>query len=89
MFHSTELNRKINHIHEKSLRIAYRDYNSSVNDLLKKEKSVCNLRSQRDFFHKYHQYHKIWFEFIKRFCIKNLEHDTCRKSASDEMLKIK
>ena len=32
MFHGREINRKINHIHERSLRIAYRDYNSSFKD---------------------------------------------------------
>ena len=41
MFHRRELNRKINHIHERSLRIVCKDYNSSFNDLLKKNKSVC------------------------------------------------
>ena len=41
MFHSRELNKKINHIHERSLRIVYKDYNSFFNDLLKKDKSVC------------------------------------------------
>ena len=40
MFHSREVNRKINHLHERSLCIVYRDYNSSFNDLLKKDKSV-------------------------------------------------
>ena len=41
MFHGREINRKINHIHEKSLRIVYGDYNSSFKDLLKKDNSVC------------------------------------------------
>ena len=41
MFHGRKINRKINHIHERSLRIAYRDYNSSFKDLLKKDNSVC------------------------------------------------
>ena len=41
MFHGRELNRKINHMHERSLRIIYRDYNSSFNDLIKKDTSVC------------------------------------------------
>ena len=41
MFHGREINRKINHIHERSLRIVYRDYNSSFKDLLKKDNSVC------------------------------------------------
>ena len=41
MFHGREINRKINHIHERSLRIVYRDYNSSFKDLLQKDNSVC------------------------------------------------
>ena len=40
MFHGREMNRKIIHIHERSLRIVYRDYNSSFKDLLKKDNSV-------------------------------------------------
>ena len=44
MFHGEELNRNVNHIHEKSLHVAHKDYNSSFNDLLKKDKSVCNHR---------------------------------------------
>ena len=39
--HDRELNRKINHIHERFLRIDDKDYSSSFNDLLKKDKSVC------------------------------------------------
>ena len=38
MFHGKEINRKINHIHERSLCIVHRDYNSSFKDLLKKAK---------------------------------------------------
>ena len=41
MFHDTEINRKINHMHERSRRIFYRNYNSSFKDLLKKDNSVC------------------------------------------------
>ena len=41
MFHGRKLNRKINHIHERSLRILYGDYKSSFTELLKKDKSVC------------------------------------------------
>ena len=36
MFHSRELNRKINHINERALRIIDRDNNSSFTELLKK-----------------------------------------------------
>ena len=41
MFRGRETNRKINLIHERSLCIGYRDYNSSFKDLLKKDNSVC------------------------------------------------
>ena len=41
MIHGIEINRKINHIYERSLRIVYRDYYSSFKDLLKKVNSVC------------------------------------------------
>ena len=41
MFCSRELNRKINHIHEKGLRLVYQDYTTSFKDLLAKDESVC------------------------------------------------
>ena len=41
MFHGREINRKINHIPERSLRIVYRDYNNTFKDLLKKDNYVC------------------------------------------------
>ena len=41
MFHGREINTKINHIHEISLRIVYIDYKSSFKDLPKKNNSVC------------------------------------------------
>ena len=40
MFHSRYLNNKINKIHERALRIAYKDYESSFNTLLEKDTSV-------------------------------------------------
>ena len=40
MFCSRRLNRRINHIHERALRLVYDDYVSSFSDLLKKDKSV-------------------------------------------------
>ena len=41
MFHTRELNRKINHIHECGLRIIYSDNSSSFTELIKKYNSVC------------------------------------------------
>jgi len=40
MFHSRHLNNKINKIHERALRIAYKDYVSSFDILLERDKSV-------------------------------------------------
>ena len=39
MFHSRSVNNKINHLHERSLRIVYKDNISSFEDLLKKDRS--------------------------------------------------
>ena len=41
MFYPRDLNRKVNHIHQRALRIVYRDNSSSFTELLKKENSVC------------------------------------------------
>ena len=38
--HSRKLNRRINHIHERGLRIVYQDYSSSFEELLKINESV-------------------------------------------------
>ena len=40
MFCSREMNKKINHIHERALRLVYGDYTTSFEDLLIKDKSV-------------------------------------------------
>ena len=40
MIHSRGLNNKINHIHDRALRIVYNDYSSRFEDLLNKDKSV-------------------------------------------------
>ena len=41
MFCSIQMNRKINHIHERALRLVYDDYTSSFSDLLIRDESVC------------------------------------------------
>ena len=41
MFCSRKMNQRINHIHERALRIVYNDYTASFEDLLLKDKSVC------------------------------------------------
>ena len=40
MFHGRIVNKNINHLHERALRIAYKDYISAFEDLLKRGKSV-------------------------------------------------
>ena len=40
MFCSRKMNRKINHVHERALRIVYNDYTTSFKDLLIKDKTV-------------------------------------------------
>ena len=40
MFHSREINNKINRIHERSLRLVYSDNTSTFKELLDKDKSV-------------------------------------------------
>ena len=40
MFCSREMNRKINHLHERALRLAYNDYRSSFEELLINDKSI-------------------------------------------------
>ena len=48
MIHNRVVNNKINHIHERALRIVYDNYGSSFENLLNKDKSVtihrCNLQ---------------------------------------------
>ena len=41
MFRSRKMNRRINYIHYKALRIVYGDYTSSFDELLLKDNSVC------------------------------------------------
>ena len=40
MFHSRKLNNRINNIHEHALRIVFRDYESTFQQLLKQNKGV-------------------------------------------------
>ena len=43
MFHSRQINHKINKLHERAPRIAYNDHFSSFEELLSKEKSVTEM----------------------------------------------
>ena len=39
-FHRKKINNRINSLHERSLRVVYRDYNATFSELLTKDKSV-------------------------------------------------
>ena len=56
MFHSRKLNERINHIHERVLRIVYKDFNSSFQELLIKDNSL-------NIYHRYLQ--KLVTEIFK------------------------
>ena len=45
MFHSRKMNNCINSLHERSLRVVYRDYNAKFFELLSKDKSVTINKS--------------------------------------------
>ena len=40
MFHSRKINNRVNSLHERALRVVYRDYNAIFSELLSKDKSV-------------------------------------------------
>ena len=44
MFHSRRLNNRINHIHERTLRIIYQDYNSPFKELPRRDSSLTILQ---------------------------------------------
>ena len=67
MFHSRHLNNKINKIHERALRIAYKDNVSSFDILLERDKSVTihtkNLQTlMTEIFKKTEQYEPSFYE---------------------------
>ena len=40
MFHSRKINSRVNSLHERALRVVYRDYNATFSELLSQDKSV-------------------------------------------------
>ena len=48
MFHSRQLNNRINKIHERAIRILYNDFSSTINELLLKDNSV-SIQKHPDF----------------------------------------
>ena len=62
MFCSRKMNDKINHIHERALRLVYQDYTSSFDELLKKDGSLT--------FH-HRNIHQVAIQMFK------VKHDLC------------
>ena len=46
MFHSRELNNRINNTHKRALRIVYRDYKSTFKQLLKKQNKSVSMHQR-------------------------------------------
>ena len=67
MFHSRTLNNRINHLHERALRIAYQDSSSSFEDLLCKDGSftIHHRNIQRLAIEMYKVYYGISNELMK------------------------
>ena len=72
MFCNKTINRKIDRLHERALRLAYKDYVSNFHELLEKGKSVTirkrNLRAL--VIEMYKIYHKIIPSLIKYLVMK-------------------
>ena len=78
MFCSIKMNRKINHIHERALRLVYNDYTSSFGELLEKDKSVCihHRNIQYVAIEMYKVMNDLTPQFIKYIFQKTGEHPT-------------
>ena len=58
MFHSRKLNLSINNIHEKVLRLAYKDYDSSFDNIFVKDNLFrINHRYHPHHYHHHHHHH--------------------------------
>ena len=72
MFCNKTINRKIDRLHERALRLAYKDYVSNFHELLEKDKSVTihnrNLRALVIEMYKIH--HKISPSFIRELVVE-------------------
>ena len=78
MFHSKKINNGINRLHERTLRVVYRDYNATFSELLSKDKSVTiyqrnlQLLATKIFMTKNELNPKIMEEI---FTFKNVDYD--------------
>ena len=59
------MNDRVNSLHERALRVAYRDYNATFSELLSKDESVTNLQSRLQLLAKNELNPKIMEEIFK------------------------
>ena len=71
MFHSGELNTKINLMGERPLRSVHKDYNNSFNDLFKKDKSTSHRNTQTLAINLWRKVRKIFCNTIMSDIFKN------------------
>ena len=78
MFCSRKMNRKINHIHERALRLVYNDYTTTFGDLLKRDKSVSihHRNIQYVAIEMYKVMNDLSPQFIKYIFEKTVQHPT-------------
>ena len=78
MLHSRKINNRVNSLHERALRVVYRDYNATFSELLSKDKSVTihqrnlQLLATENFKTKNELNPKIMEE---KFTFKNVDYD--------------
>ena len=81
MFCSRGMNRKINYIHERALRLVYEDYSSSFEELLTRDKSVCihHLNIQKVAIEMFKVKYKLCPEIMQSLFEKNTNprSDSC------------
>ena len=82
MFHGIALNSSINHMHERSLLIVFKDYHGSFKDLLKKDKSVCNCHRNMKHGKSFHCNHERYFFLSESSTIifRNIPANICWSS---------
>ena len=82
MFCSRKMNKRINFIHERSLRIVYDDYDTTLEDLLKKDNSVSihHRNVQKVSIEMFKVKHNLYPEFIQN--IFHQKNSTTRSKAT-------
>ena len=85
IFHSRKLNTRINSLHERVLRVVYRDYNATFSELLTKDKSVTihqrNLQLlATEIFKTKNEIQKLWKKYLHLKDVNyNLRNNTSLK----------